>query len=245
MMTSDPGHKSNAPAKTGDARSGDSTGAKSLIEFLKTASDKGVPVLMPPLWTIVFVGLFIALTALFVSVPVVLLLLIAHGFKASQNIDPLARSTIRFVAVLSAACLILLASSAFFSWPLSFRSPDEASNRLPIKKLMVFEQNPVVIALNDDGHHLYLKATDVSRTRQLVKLRLALDADLSDSKLEEFRPEVSRSVPVGNRIYRISVSQMGAIDANPSDDQPRSHDFAYLSINQEGADGHDKSAKKR
>lgn len=124
---------------------------KPQIDLLIAAAKRGVPTLMPYLWSLIFIIVMLSLVyflrldwwvagfGILVIMPsVVLLFLIKQVLRSPRkDIRPLALSTMWFFAILFAASVTLFVSSAFFGWPLNFRptaTPVEDGGVLTIRK---------------------------------------------------------------------------------------------------------------
>src|SRR5437588_2735229 len=124
-------------AKTDRTRSGELA-----ISILEASGKRGVPALMPYLWTLVFIIAMLSLVyergldwwvagfgALVVGSFLVVLFVIRQivATPINEEVRRLTIAAMWFITVLFAGCLSLFISSVFFGWPLDFRP-----NRNPI-----------------------------------------------------------------------------------------------------------------
>ncbi len=127
---------------------------------------------------------------------------------------------------------IVIASVAAFTYYVQSTVRRDVVDRLPVAKLMVFEQEGPLI-IYDSQVPLHIRAPDVSRARRIVDLQLDLKADFSSAVLVNLQAGVPQTVVISDRKYRIGFSQMGTVDGDPKEKQGKNRDFAYVSISRE------------
>jgi hypothetical protein len=127
---------------------------------------------------------------------------------------------------------VVVASVAAFTYYIQSSVRQDTSDHLPISKLMVIEQSPALV-VDDDGHPLYIRSFDVSHARRAVDIQMDLKADFSSSIRATIEAGPPQIISVGERKYRVVLSQMGNLSGDPNEKQARNVDFAFLSISRE------------
>jgi hypothetical protein len=125
--------------------------------------------------------------------------------------------------------VVIVSLSAYSSY---IRDYTEREIRLPVSKLMIIEQAPP-LTIYDGSVPIYLRSPDVSRDHRFVDLAIDLRKDFTTARQVRLLPGGAQTLSIEGRRYRMAVTQLGVLDADPNEQQAPTGDFGLLSIERE------------
>jgi hypothetical protein len=135
----------------------------------------------------------------------------------------------RYSKILFQALIVQVVAAGVYIFVKEIKRPVDTENKLPVSKLMIVEQAPVLTVFDGDTP-IYLRSPDVSRAQRVVDLAIDLRNDFTSAVRARITVGEVQTVSVGNRRFRVAVTQLGQLDADPNEPQAPTGDFAFLSI---------------
>ena len=124
---------------------------------------------------------------------------------------------------------IVVFSVSAFGYYLKAQTQPKDMLTLPLSNFMLKEQDAIV-AVRDDVQTLFIKATDVSRSRREADIKISDQENLAGSQSLKLKPDTLGSATISDQKYLFRYVLMGTLDADPREQQAKPKDFVLISI---------------